>query len=190
MKKFFKMGCMGFIVLIVLIIIIGIFNSNGDDKSSTANNSKNSADTVEKKDASKEEVKKLTKKGEELQVGDVVFKVNKVTTTKEIKDGDFFSYSPDADGSVFLVVNVTVKNAGKEMITTDSSFFQLLKGEVQYNPSTLITTTGDYFLYEGINPGLSQTGNVVFEVPEDMKDFVLNVQTGFWGTEQGQIELK
>ncbi|MNI28684.1 Telomeric repeat-binding factor 2 [compost metagenome] len=91
---------------------------------------------------------------------------------------------------MFLVVNVTVKNVGKEMITTDSSFFQLLKGEVEYNPSTLITTKGDYFLYEGINPGLAQTGNVVFEIPEDMKDFVLNVQTGFWGTEQGQIELK
>ncbi|KWX79459.1 hypothetical protein AMQ84_07010 [Paenibacillus riograndensis] len=189
MKKFFKMGCLGFIVLVAIIIIIGIFASNGDDKSNNANNSTNSAGTVEKKDAAKEKAKKLKKKGEELQVGDVVFKVNKVTTTKEIKD-NFLSYSPSADGSVFLVVNVTVKNVGKEMITTDSSFFQLLKGEVEYNPSTLITTKGDYFLYEGINPGLAQTGNVVFEIPEDMKDFVLNVQTGFWGTEQGQIELK
>ncbi|MEK5420087.1 DUF4352 domain-containing protein [Paenibacillus sp. FSL L8-0708] len=54
----------------------------------------------------------------------------------------------------------------------------------------LITTSGDYFLYEGINPGLAQTDNVVFEIPEDMTGFLLNVQTGFWGTEQGQIELK
>lgn len=125
-----------------------------------------------------------------MQVGDVVFKVNKVTTTKEIKDGEFYSYKLDAEGSIFLVVNVTVKNAGKEMITTDTSFFQLLKDEISYNPSTLLTTSGDYFLYEGINPGLAQTGNVVFEIPEDMTRFILNVQTGYWGTEQGQIELK
>lgn len=58
------------------------------------------------------------------------------------------------------------------MITTDSSYFQLLKDEVTYNPSTLITTSGDYFLYEGINPGLAQTGNVVFEIPEDMTGFL------------------
>lgn len=190
MKKFFKLGCLGFIALIVLVIVIGYMGSDKDSSSNTTEKSSTSAKSTEKKGASKKEEKTLAKKGEELQVGDVVFKVNKVNTTKKIKDGDFLSYEPDSDGSVFLVVNVTVKNAGKEMITTDSSYFQLLKDEISYNPSTLITTSGDYFLYDGINPGLSQTGNVVFEIPEDMSGFILNVQTGFWGTEQGQIELK
>ncbi|WP_238650664.1 DUF4352 domain-containing protein [Paenibacillus piscarius] len=184
MKKFFKLGCLGFIALIVLVIVIGYMGSDKDSSSNTTANS------TEKKESSKKEEKKLAKKGEELQVGDVVFKVNKVNTTKKIKDGDFLSYEPDSDGSIFLVVNVTVKNAGKKMITTDSSFFQLLKDEVSYNPSTLLTTSGDYFLYEGINPGLAKTGNIVFEIPEDMTGFILNVQTGIWGTEQGQIELK
>ncbi|MEK3946089.1 DUF4352 domain-containing protein [Paenibacillus sp. FSL R7-0048] len=190
MKKIFKIGCLGFIALIVLIIVIGIFAKDKDSSNDTTSKSNTTANSVETKGTSKEDAKKLAKKGEELQVGDVVFKVNKVTTTKEIKDGNYLSYSPSADGSIFLVVNVTVKNAGKKMITTDSSYFQLLKDEVTYNPSTLITTSGDYFLYEGINPGLAQTGNVVFEIPEDMTGFLLNVQTGFWGTEQGQIELK
>jgi uncharacterized protein (UPF0333 family) len=190
LKKIFKIGCLGFIALIVLIIVIGIFAKDKDSSNDTTSKSNTTANSVETKGTSKEDAKKLAKKGEELQVGDVVFKVNKVTTTKEIKDGNYLSYSPSADGSIFLVVNVTVKNAGKKMITTDSSYFQLLKDEVTYNPSTLITTSGDYFLYEGINPGLAQTGNVVFEIPEDMTGFLLNVQTGFWGTEQGQIELK
>ncbi|WP_052099064.1 DUF4352 domain-containing protein [Paenibacillus stellifer] len=190
MKKFFKIGCLGFIALIVLVILIGVLTKDKDSSSGTTAKSNTGTSSVETKDTKKEEAKKLAKKGEELQVGDVVFKVNKVTTTKKIKDGDFLSYSPQAEGSVFLVVNITVKNVGKEMITTDSSFFQLKKDEVTYNPSTLITSSGDYFLYDGINPGLAQTGNVVFEIPENLTGFILNVQTGFWGTEQGEIELK
>ncbi|MFC3745528.1 DUF4352 domain-containing protein [Paenibacillus sp. GCM10012306] len=190
MKKIFKMGCLGFIALIVLAIVIGLFAKDKDSSSNTTDKANTPASSVGTKSNAKEEVKKLAKKGEELQVGDVVFKVNKVTTTNKIKDGQLFSYSPSAEGSTFLVVNVTVKNAGKKMITTDSSYFQLLKDEVTYAPSTLITSSGDYFLYKGINPGLAQTGNVVFEIPEDLTGFILNVQTGFWGTEQGQIELK
>ncbi|WP_258276691.1 DUF4352 domain-containing protein [Paenibacillus sp. SC116] len=145
---------------------------------------------VKAAESQKEKEPQLKAIGEELQVGDVIFKVNKVSTTNEIKDGQFLSYKPDSDGSVFYIVNVTVKNAGNEMINTDSSFFQLKKGEVTYAPTTLFTTSKEFFLFEGINPGLAKTGNVAFEVPKDTKDFVLNVQTGFFGTEQGQFKLK
>jgi hypothetical protein len=189
LKKFFKIGCLGFVALMVLGLIFNIiFKDKGNSDNTTVKSA--ATNSAETKGTSKEEEKKLAKIGDELSVGDVVFTVNKVSTTKEIKDGDFISYSPSSQGSVFLVVNVTIKNAGNKMITTSSSFFQLLKGDVTYAPSTLITTSGDYFTYKGINPGLAQTGNVVFEIPEDMTDFTLNVQTGFWGTEQGQIELK
>ncbi|ASA24736.1 DUF4352 domain-containing protein [Paenibacillus donghaensis] len=191
MKKLFKMGCLGFIALIALVIIINIVSTDDDDTTNKAPTQDSSASNSNTKSEDKKtEEKKLAAIGEELKVGDVVFKVNKISTTKKIKDGEYLSYSPSSEGSVFLVVNATVKNAGNEMITTDSSFFGLSKGDVKYTPTTLITTSGDYFLYEGINPGLAQTGNVVFEIPEDMKDFILNVQTGYWGTEQGQIELK
>ncbi|WP_025691232.1 DUF4352 domain-containing protein [Paenibacillus zanthoxyli] len=193
MKKIFKIGCLGFIALIVLGVIITMFSPKEDKKTatSTTNPSAVATDsTKEKAENTAKEEKKLASIGEELKVGDVVFKVNKMSTAKKIEDGQFLSYSPESEGSVFLIVNVTVKNTGNEMITTDSSYFQLMKGEIKYTPSTLISTSDKFFMYDGINPGLSQTGNVVFEIPENLNDFVLNVQTGFWGTEQGQIELK
>lgn len=128
--------------------------------------------------------------GTALQVGDVEFTVNEVSTTNEIKDaGGYISYEPDSEGAIFLVVNVTVKNNGKESITTDSSFFKLIDGDIEYSPSTIITTDSSFFLYDGINPGLLKQGNVLFEIPEGKQDLLLNVQTGFWGTEQGQIKL-
>ncbi|GAS84168.1 DUF4352 domain-containing protein [Paenibacillus amylolyticus] len=183
MKKFFKIGCLGFIGLIVLGVIGSMLSSN--DKTADTAASK-PASTAQKE--TKEEVK-LAGIGDELKVGDVVFKVNKVSTKNEIKEGQILSYKPSSDGSVFLVVNATLKNEGKQMITTDSSFFQLKKGEVTYAPTTMISVSNKIFMYDGINPGLSQTGNVVFEIPEDLNDFELSVQTGFWGTEQGQIKI-
>ncbi len=193
LKKAFKFGCFGLIGLFVLFVIIGIFASNGDSPATTAPSTPASNVTAEPQtnetQAEEPEETKLAGIGEELQVGDVVFKVNEISTTKEIKDGDFFSFKPNSDGSVFLIVNVTVKNVGKDAINTDSSFFLLEKGEIEYSPTTLITTSDKFFLYDGINPGLAKTGNVAFEIPEDMTEFVLNVQTGFWGTEQGKIQL-
>ncbi|MGF6353095.1 hypothetical protein ABIE27_001004 [Paenibacillus sp. 4624] len=185
MKKFFKIGCLGFIGLIVLGVIGSMLASN-DKKADTAD-SKPATATAQKE--AKNEVK-LAGIGDELKIGDVVFKVNKVSTKNEIKEGQFLSYKPSSDGSVFLVVNATLKNEGKQMITTDSSFFQLKKGEITYAPTTMISVSNKIFMYDGINPGLSQTGNVVFEIPEDLNDFELNVQTGFWGTEQGRISIK
>ncbi|WP_068777170.1 DUF4352 domain-containing protein [Paenibacillus sp. FJAT-26967] len=191
MKKVFKIGCLGFVMLFVLGIVISMLSVKDDPGTTTANSAAN-VSANEKPEATKQPAKEAQIKsiGEELKVGDVVFKVNKVSTTKEIKDGPYLSYKTDSDGSVFYIVNVTVKNDGTKMISTDSSFFQLKKGEVTYTPSMLITTSQEFFLFDGINPGLSKTGNVAFEVPKDVTDFVLNVQTGFFGTEQGQIKLK
>jgi len=120
-----------------------------------------------------------------------VFTVNEISTTNEIKDASgYLSYKPESEGAEFLVVNVTVKNDGKESITTDSSFFKLNKGDVVYSPTTIITTDSKFFLFDGINPGLAKTGNVLFEIPEASLDLSLTVQTGFWGTETGVIDLK
>lgn len=181
MKKFFKIGCLGFIGLIVLAIIIGL--AFGDDEKGTESQS----DGTSKKEKKVESVGI----GEDLKVGNVVFTVNEISTTNEIKDASgYISYKPEAEGAEFFVVNVTVKNEGKEAITTDSSFFKLINDDVEYSPSTILLSDSKFFLYEGINPGLAKEGNILFEIPEGLSDLTLNVQTGVFGTEQGKINLK
>lgn len=49
MKKFFKFGCLGFIVLIVLIVIIAVASSGGNDKTSNDTNSKSTTNTTTSK---------------------------------------------------------------------------------------------------------------------------------------------
>jgi hypothetical protein len=121
-------------------------------------------------------------------LGDVLFRVEEVSTQKSISDG-FANYT--ADGT-FLIVTVSLKNIGNESITTDSSFFEINFGEKRYSPSSLVTINGQ-FMYDGLNPDIQKSGRLFFDVPEEVansKDITLNVQTGFWGTEQGEIHLK
>lgn len=194
MKKVFKYILFGFLALIVLGAILSVVSENVNNVANTTNSSVNNStssttnEETSTKEDSKQDENKLVGIGEELQVGDVIFKVNKVSTTKRIEDGIIY-YEPDTEGSVFFLINVSVKNVGNKMINTDASFFQLVKGDVTYSPTTLFTADDQFFIFEGINPGLTKTGNVVFEIPEGEQDFILQVQTGFWGTERGQIRL-
>jgi hypothetical protein len=193
MKKFFKMGCFGFIGLIVLGIIISSFSGGDEETTSTSE-----ADTkTEVKDDTKKEAKKETKEevkvagiGEVVKVGDVEFTVNGVETATNV-GGEF---GQDAQGK-FLLVDVTVKNVGNEAITTDASFFKLKAGEKTFEADS---TAGIYandnteFFLQQINPDLENNGTVVFDVSEEVisnPDLLLNVQTGFFGTEQGSIKI-
>ncbi|WP_193767144.1 DUF4352 domain-containing protein [Lysinibacillus parviboronicapiens] len=192
MKKFFKFGCGGLIALFILLVIIG--SLLGDDNQGTKDKEKEPVTTTNadsNKDVQENKEDNNVSIGEELKVGKVTFKANSIAEVNEISAANgYMKYTPDADGAVFLNVNVTVKNDGSEMIQTDSSFFKLKASNgASYAPSTIIVADDKYFVFEGINPGLALTGNVVFEVPAGLTDLDLQVQTGFWGTETGVINL-
>ena len=192
MKKLLKIGCGSLVGLFVLLLLIGTLVGNDDQDSSgnqsgssTTNNDSKTEESIDK------EEEKYIGIGEELTVGEVIFKVNSMGEVNEISAANgYMKYTPDAEGAVFLNVNVTVKNDSAEMIQTDSSFFKLIaENGAEYSPTTIIVADEKYFTYEGINPGLSLTGNVVFEVPAGLTGLDLKVQTGYWGTETGTINL-
>lgn len=191
MKKFFKIGCGSLVGLFVLLMIIGALVGNDDQSSSGKKSESGAANNSEKAESIDKEENKKVGIGEELKVGKVIFKVNSINEVNEISAANgYMKYTPDADGAVFLNVNVTVKNDSTEMIQTDSSFFKLIAANgAEYAPSSIIVADEKYFTYEGINPGLALTGNVVFEGPSGLTGLDLKVQTGFWGTETGTINL-
>lgn len=180
MKKFFKFGCLSFIGFIILIIVITAIASPDSEPSSTEPSSS----------AQKEETKepKTAGIGEEIIVGDVHFTVNEISTADSV--GGEFGVKAQ---SQFLIANVTIKNEKDEAITVDSSFFKLLSGERTFesdgSAGIYANEDADFFLTK-VNPGVSLTGNVVFDVPADLADTKLQVQTGVFGTETGYINLK
>jgi hypothetical protein len=179
-------------IIIALVIIGFIFGDKIDlQEIQTENATKTSSNTSSKQQSNNvttsDEVKEIGIK-EVLQVGDVLFRVEEVSSQKTISDG-FAKYT--ADGT-FLIVVVSLKNIGNEPISTDSSFFEIHLGEKRYSPSSLLTID-DQFIYDGLNPDIQKAGRIFFDVPEEVansKELRLNVQTGFWGTEQGEIHLR
>ena len=184
-KPFYKK--VWFWVLAVIVVII-VANMGGDTEEDKGN--KEATGTSEPaKEKAKEEVK-VAGIGEVVKVGDVEFTVNGTSTAKNVGG----EYGQDAQGT-FLVADVTVKNVGSESITTDASFFKLVSGEKTFDADS---TAGIYanpnsgFFLEQINPDLSATGKVVFDVSDEVianPELLMQVQTGFFGTETGTIKI-
>lgn len=195
MKKFFKIGCLGFIGLLVLLIVIAIATGGGEETPETTT-TPTTTPTTEDTDSGETETPAeepaeeadVAGIGQELQVGDVYFTANGVSNATNVGG----EYGVNAQ-SQFTIVNVTIRNEKNEAITVDSSFFKLLSGERTYDSDG---TAGIYanenasFFLESINPGVSLTGNVIFDVPADLENIQLQVQTGFFGTETGVINLQ
>lgn len=81
MKKFFKMGCFGFIGLIVLIIIIGVAAGGGEEETTNVKNESNPS--TQKDDSKSAKSEKLTKeKFAKIKNGMTYEEVVKITGTK------------------------------------------------------------------------------------------------------------
>lgn len=195
MKKIFKIGCGGLIALIILGAIIGALG--GED--TTNNDSKTSTEKQETSKPAKEDKKEdAVGIGTPLEIGDAVFTLNSV----ELADQVGPSVLPEKATGKYVVLNVTYKNNGNEAVTIDSSFFKLQRGDKTYEAdsgASMSANQGEdgsiqnsFFLQE-VNPDMEISGRVVFDLaPEvaEATDLQLQVQTGFWGTETGVINLK
>lgn len=198
MKKMFK-GCLTLIGAIVVIgILIAIFTSGGDESSTNDSGNEKASDSSETtNDEKKEEEVKTVSVGETATVADVGFTVSNVKTTEVIDPGNQFVDPAKASGK-FVIMDVKIDNGQKEALTIDSSFFKIKTADgTKYEPSTSTDVTmamdldSSFFLTQ-INPGLSKSGTIVFDVPKDLdlSKAVLYCQTGFFGTESIEITLK
>ena len=198
-----------FILLVVLIAYGtvtkggGSITSNNSTSNSTATqttssteqatndkNGKTAVSEESKSDEKKSVAQAIPKIGEVTKVGDVEYIVN----SKSISQNVGGEYGKTANGS-YLILNVTVKNSGKKLITVTNDFFKLLKGDTEYETDSLAgmyaNEEGKFFLSE-LNPENSITGNVVFDLNAETANasgLVLQVQTGVWGTQKGKINL-
>lgn len=183
------------------LFLLGIVSTavNGGSEGSTATNTADKSSSPaavpvsnpaeQPKAQPAENKEETTKIGAPLKVGDLVFTVNSANATKKLT-----SPLGDKDGN-WIVVTATVKNESKEAVMIDSSFFKLLAKdgstyETDSDGLMYIDNNKNFFL-EKINPNLSKQGMVLFAVPDGAKpqDFMLQVQTGVFGTETGKIAL-
>ena len=193
-KPFYKR--VWFIVLVGLFVIGGLQSVLGGGSNSSTSSSQDTSTTTqtttEASASSSEKSEEVTYSiGQEVPVGDVVYIVN----SKEVNTNVGGEFGKTANG-IFLVLNVTVKNNDKEAITVTDDFFTLLKGDVEYKSDSTAgiyaNQDANFFLTE-VNPENSVTGNVVFDITEETANdpsIQLRVQTGYFGTETGVINLQ
>ncbi len=97
---------------------------------------------------------------------------------------------------VFKVVTLSLTNNQKDAIVVDSESFKLMDGQArEFSDSSdaqmaLACSMGDHpeaFTFTELNPGMTITGAVIFDVPQDAKGFYLKAHGGMTGSE---IKLK
>lgn len=146
-------------------------------KASTAKTSKPAAPTV-------------AKVGQWVTAGAFVYKVNAVHYVKSLPDAAYGA--PSAHGGEWLELNVSVKNNASKARTMDSSLFTLYKGKTSYNASDaadmFINGSGGSFFLSSVNPGLTDTGTIAFDVPGPSA-YVLRVMSGPLGTTRQEIAI-
>ncbi|MFB7142408.1 DUF4352 domain-containing protein [Gottfriedia sp. NPDC056225] len=116
---------------------------------------------------------------------DVTIKVNGIESKNRIGG----AYTKEIAQGVFKVVSLSITNGQKDAITLDANSFKLIddKGrEFTYSTSGQTAleiadnSLSDFFLKQ-LNPGLTQNGKIVFDLPKDAKGLKLQARGGFTG---------
>lgn len=200
MKKFLKITAIIFGVLIA----IGIIGSMGEDDTSTAGDQASNetvTTVIDKNNNSTKETKKEEVKtyqiSDTVKTGNLAYKVTNVTATNELKSDNQFIESATTSGQ-YIVIDLEVSNNDSKTRMIDSSMFKMYDDQNrEFEPSSdtevimVVEGAMDFFLQD-INPGLSKTGQLVFELPSDSSSYTLQVSSGYgWaGGDYESIKLK
>lgn len=193
--------------VIIAIIVIAVIPTNDNEQAGTDsdtesnveennNNDSNSPNNENTNDNESDDIEEV-KIGEPAEIADVIFIVDAVEETDQISSGNEFIDDVTTSGK-FVILDVTVENNKNDSITINSDFFTIFTDDgKEYDVSSdgevmmaMGDAMNDFFLTK-INPGLSKSGKVVFEVGADVdvSKSTLEAQTGFWGTETVEVKL-
>lgn len=184
MKKILKWGG----IIIVVLIVISVISNLG--KSGSSSSSTNNAATTAN-DNKQAEAKTVAKLNEPVQDGDLAFTATTVETATAL--GNQFT-KKDAQG-MFQIITLKIENKGKETKTVDSSMISLTDSQGRKFDRSIEGQTAkglsqgkvDLFLQQ-VQPGLSVSGDIVFDIPKEATGLKLFVKGGLFGKGQ-EIDL-
>jgi hypothetical protein len=178
---FFKKALFGLAALILIIVLISVA-SGGKNENTTTQTSTTNTEVTPPAELSKEGIS-----------SDVKIVVESSETKDQVGDNQFINQQ--AQG-VFKIIKLNITNNQKDAVTIDSNSFTLIddknrefsySSEAQTALEMSLKDNKESFFLKSLNPGLSVSGYVVFDVPKDAKGFVLQAQGGMMGK---KIKLK
>jgi hypothetical protein len=183
------------------IIVIGavILGNLGDDEEQVAPEKKvevkqeavkSEAKPVKAKAAAKP-VKKTYGIKDQIKVGKLTYVANDVKMVDTLSN----VLGEKKTSGQSLVIGLTILNGDKEERFVDSNMYKVNVGDTEYSADTELdlyaNEDGMGFFLETINPNIEKTGNIVFELPKQVKNPKLEVSSGFgWaGGQSKEIQL-
>lgn len=189
-KPFYKKWWFWLLVIVLLFVFF-----TEDEEETNRRKAEEDTELVEdveaEEDKPEEAEEKIAGIGETISVGDVDYTVNDIETATNVGG----EWGKNSKGT-FLIIDVTVANNGNESLRVSDGFFTLLNDDKEFESdgaAGIYANDEDSFFLASINPDLSLTGKVIFDVSDaviDSETKQLQVQTGAWGTEKGLINLK
>lgn len=141
---------------------------------------------------------KLYTLNEPFKLGDFLYNVKKVTARRSV--GNQFMREKASEGAIFLIVEYTIENQGKETATVMTNDFKIVDSQQRTfqpasNANTALAMSGKSkdMLLAQVQPGLKKTMMTAFEVPEPaVKAGVTLVipEKGLFGAGKASIALK
>jgi hypothetical protein len=171
--------------LVVVVVIIAIANTGGKDEPKKVADSQ--AVSNNKSGNSEPAVPEKTefKLGESIQLKD-----NKLTVTKVTKSAGTEFDKPKA-GNEFVIVTLTVENAGKENISYNPFDFKMTNSQGQITDAAFTVVNTDTALQSGeLAAGGKVSGTIAFEQPKGDSKLQLQYQPSFWSDKTVKVNLQ
>lgn len=156
-------------------------SSSGETNTSEEANEEEEAAEIEEEAPTKE----VFSVGESIQLGDNVLTVDKVDKSA---GSDF---DKPKEGHEYLILTVTINNAGKENISYNQFDFKMLNSDGQIQDTAFSIIDTDTSLGSGeLAPGGKVSGTIVFEQPKDDPGLQLQYTPGFWSDKTIKVDLQ
>lgn len=129
--------------------------------------------------------------GETFTVGSGEKTVEYTVVSVETASNVGGEYGEDADAQ-FVVVELKVTNKASESFTVSSNMFTLVDDQGrEYDVDTdAMVYADDPIIYEQVDPGVTKTGIVIFDVPEDQQTRQLKIKpAGMFSTARDHLVI-
>lgn len=161
-----KAGCLIAVLAVVVLFIVCVALGSSSSGNAGKNETQKSNVTTTTK---AKETDSAIKKGKSGNISDALsLVVNKTAEQNSISAaGGYMSYKPDS--GKYAIINVTITNNSKKSQSLLLNYFKLIGPDDATYTATIIPAADEKFItVDTLNPNLSITGNLVFEVPNDL----------------------
>lgn len=186
-------GCLGAFLVMILLFggCVAIFSGSSSDDDNSMKSEK-IAETSAAEDTSAESEEKeedseiVVKMKQNVTIENVTYKVESVDYANTVA-----GYT--AEGGQYAVVKIKVYNGSNEAtMINDGDFQYVVDGNLYKADATTTAYYDNGFFLENINPGMSKTASVVYEVPKDLsgKQELLQIEPNMFKKDKAYVLIK